>query len=146
MELGTSPQGADPIVPGPLNTATSAEPLGVRALGTSLSFTLTVQTVLVPNGTGAGEQRTLVEVARADTTQHAPPVSLPVPSCVGSPLYQETKVQPPHANVMTPAPEQLDHVAFTGAKEQVACPALLTVCVGRSSRPFGGVAPVAEVS
>ena len=90
----------------------------------------------------------LVEVERADTMQHpfGPPVSLPVPSCVVSPLYQEMKVQPPHGNVMTPAPEQLDQVALTGARVQVACPALLMVCVGRSSKPVGGVAPVAEVS
>ena len=51
------------IVPVPL-LVTGVIPVGVSAFGTSVSVTVTVQVVLEPICTGAGEQTTLVAVDR----------------------------------------------------------------------------------
>jgi len=83
-------------------------PPGVIAAGTSLSNTPTVQLVLEPICTGAGEQVTLVVVARRLTMKNAP-VSLP--SWLESPSYHDGWVHPDGQVCPTfPEPEQVEDV------------------------------------
>jgi hypothetical protein len=69
VPLSSRVQGDPVIVPVPL-LVTGTVPVGVRAVDTSVSVTVTVHVVLEPICTGTGEQRILVVVARGFMVQH----------------------------------------------------------------------------